>query len=685
MKILKISLENFRQFEEAEIYFGDGTANSTGKYDLVIGANTSGKSTFMASIMFAFHGSSELLSMNPDMVPNDAKFHNLESENYLGVAVTVDFTHGPANQEYRLRRYVRIQNKNGRPVRLEEQLTLVNTTTQDPVTPPERWVNRNFPKSLVRFLLFPGERAQNLLVSRNLEQIQHDIKALTELDRIEPLVQACESVMESIEVSLKRIPDKPALTRLIDKITGTSSELAKAQGEKNDTRAQLELLKTELRDLDSFLQSKAADVLRVHEIETHRSEIARITREQATAGSLLTKFVGEYGWLVVFGSKANEIYAAVGMDLLHENGHRQWPSALLNPILEQGICLCGRHLDDVSREWISGSIATEDNGHLIELQSLAQFGGDGFLNPVTAIEKLQELQKSSLDLSLALEDAKLALSKTLSQATSSSDESEIQKVSSRKIDIEDNLLPSAVEAARAAAERVSELEIRHTQLNEELSKLNATLGSEYLIIEQRTALRNVITSIQNDANNFKEDLRTEIQNSLQERLPEAFAQNNLLVHVTEDFKPKLYKFGAEYNMADGEVALLGFSYVAALYKAANEIGGKFGMQSNPVDFPIVLDAPFSLLGDHFIEIALEILSSSFSQIILMLRVSDSVNTIRAIGESQFRSVWQIRKYMQGNEPNKTVKFGPQYELPVIEFGSSSEGSRFVKLVDEWQI
>lgn len=639
----KIKLENFRQFLDTEVAF---RAASNGTHELIVASNTSGKSTLMAAVSFAFHGTTDLLKVNPDSLSNDEIFRSSGDGNEISTAVQIEFSHGNPTSEYSLRRYIKYTKEGLRETRISEELSLVNKTSGEKISPPQRWIDRNFPSGLSNFLLFPGERLKDFFKQEHLSRIEQDIKTLTGLDRIEPLLSVTRNLANQIDSNLKTIPGEIALRNLIEKQNGCQNQKILIEKQISECRTQIAQNEKELRDISQVLNSKSLESNELKKTTNLRDKFLDAQARVESALQKTSELTSELGWLALFKDSIPNVLKFTRHLQNEKQLGTSWPSANLVEIQEAGRCICGHLLNDEdgSCQKIASLIDTSQNlPNSFAYLSLLNFADGQSLSPAHAKDLWANNQKTLLQAGEDSEAAQLQLAELANSQLSGTETQRLQMQVQRQIDLQEEILPTSRDTLSKMQTSLLELEAELTEHTKALKSLEEAQTSESKLLKQRTALNNVAKSVAKDASDLRENVRVLIESDLSDVIPKAFDQPEIQVRLSRDFEIRLSKYGKAYAPSDGEVVVQGFAFITALYRAAKKVGNENGVAATDIEFPIILDAPFSNTGQTFIRRALKMLSESFPQVILLLKPNDATQVVDELGFTKFANVIQIQK------------------------------------------
>ena len=622
MKILRVSLQNFRQFASTEVNFD---VSNPLALNLVVATNEVGKSTLLNSIHFCFYGN---LLANPKddgtQLSNSQVFDRLADGEDTTIAVEIDFVHGSSENTFKIRRYVKTKKVVNKEVQIENELTLVNSTIGAKIQPAQPWVKRHVPASMLRFVLFSGERFEELVKESNLEQLGKDIKLLSGLDRIEPLIKACRNISEIIYDQARRKYPADERGKILESINGTKALLDTQKSQLEATKELLESRVSEKQNIDKFLSDKREAILAQRDIDDAKE---LLTNSQATLSVTLENqadFIGKFGWLSLFSGPVKLVMEKLSNDYSGEIDVEEVPRNFYQGVLEKGICICGRHLasEDGSAAAIRRLVQPESPlENPSAYRTLDAFSRVDALSPSQRGQQWRELNAASLECVVAIDSANEKLAETFAGLTLKVDPLLNENIQ-RKEALESEI-PEIERALNEQEEKSRELSSRIKDLELELERISSRDSVKDSLLAQRKALQRVQASIENDANHLDERVRNLTEENLKSVLPKVLGQSGLSVQLTKEYKVKLLRNNRPMNGSTGRDFLTTFALVKSLYKAAKQLQVENSAIASDLDFPLILDAGFSTLDLDFTKKALSILVGENQQIILLLRPQDA--------------------------------------------------------------
>lgn len=677
MKFQKLKLENFRQFRDASLDFG---ADAEG-FHLILGSNGAGKTTLLSAFYLALYGKS-LESISETLCTEDV-FDALADEETTHVAVNLEFTH--ENQNFFLRRYIKVRRSAGREVLTGDDLTLTNTSTGDQIPVPQRWINTKFPNNLAKFLLFPGEVLEHFFEPGKLDLLSNDIKTLAGLDKLEMLEAACSNVQTRIKQRLAAIPGDETLGRLISQNDGLQSVQKSIEQKISEEYSKLSDMRSELRSKNQYLddnRSKSLVVTRIDAAKRARDLALEELREHELEQTEFLRTFGYVAFTDTLGSKVKPMIEKMQTDGLFGG---VWPERVIAKILADGRCICGCDLQDVS-------------GHVGHFEALA--GNKSKLQfPEQYRDLLDALEGGSLDLNAvgnkwaAIVDKLLTTSEQVEVHTqnltvlqgelkSSGSDPLLAEYVARVVELEANI-PIQEEELRALREELNTNNESLEQVQKLMSAATSGQDDRGPLVRQQAALLRVINRIKSEAEALNDLLRAELINELTQKLPPVYDYADFDVSVSRDFAIRITRNGKEIPEAQGQTQLRAICTVAALNRLAKSHTLGNASDINAEDYPLVIDAGLSNLGESFQELALDYLKEGSSQVVLLLLPAHAATPLSHRGAGGFNSLARLHIYTTGHHPSSNEvleQVTSERRIVFRTYGAPSNETRIEELV-----
>ena len=606
MKLLRLRLENFRQFRgEQEINFAaDREQNVT----LIYGANGSGKTTLLNALTWVLYETLSEDFEQPEKLYNDGEWSSISEGSRMNVAVELEFEN--AGSTLTMRRSLAVRKVDGQAnveQKAEAGLTYIDETGRSVRSGnPDEQIRRILPDRLHSFFFFNGERIDHLAKASAYEEIEDAIKTILGLKVVEQAIKHLPSTAKKFEELL--------VTEGTDELKEIASEQisldqqVEAIGTKlEESKREAEHWQDELDDVSEKLRGSGP----VKEKQRQRDELVAEDRRTSEAideiRERINRLVRERG----FYAPALELFRSTSEQFADKREKRELPAPVkrdfIEALMDEGTCICGAPLEpgtsghDHVSEWKQRSGLPEIEERWNQLHAHAG----------VFITNREEMRR---DLKNLLSDRAKAMARQkhireqLSELSAELKNATIDDI-------------AALEGARIAAERNKEDEVRSQgrlerdlEGFEESRKELQTRMDRAERGEARAELaRRRLTVTQQALSTLKKifEIRTEqTRISLDERIKQVYGKITFKPNTPEvnpKFQLTLYKTGSGEPAAKstGENQILGLSFVGALAAVARErfeettkgsgapVGARGGI------YPIVMDAAFGTLDTNY--------------------------------------------------------------------------------------
>lgn len=611
MKINRIEFENFRNFKEkGSVEFStDGTAT------IIYGDNGAGKTTFHQLFRWIIYGKVSFNKTATDKLYNLDLERNADVNSQFEVYGKIDFEH--AGSEYSMKRTwvyektafeVKEKRKTFSITKKDENMDWVRLNN------PEEFVEQILPSGLSEYFFFDGERMIADLSVKGKDSAKSLKDALYLMLDLSVYDKAAEYIGRS---DLKTT----VLGSLFMEKTGlgTSNELVKA----GQQMEQAQNKRDRLEENNRILQEKVAE--REERIKTISEKIgsaksqkdyeAKRNEYKRMRDSYLKFAEKEY---VSFGEEMISTFPKFLMNTAIDRASKAIKSQsqkskiingvgkeLVDALLKEKYCLCGNEICEKERQKIEALYEYlpprgYDNLY-INFTDMARRWGKDYNR-----EKLESfIKNANNDLEQAREMDKM-----------------IQQIDEQMKENKqfENLV---VERARAE-EEIREFKVQQDGCVEELAiakrlvkKLEQTINDLSLSQKNNALLEEKIEIMNAVKEYFVEKLdeksshySAKLQNAIQDLLDKMLAAKRK-VYVSKDFALRVVDSNDDESKSEGQFATVSFAYIGGIFKILKDEE----ILTNK-EYPLVLDAPFSKLGDTPRQKVIDIIPEYAPQIIL---------------------------------------------------------------------
>lgn len=633
MLLKTLRMKNFRQYKgEQMLTF---STNNDKNVTVVLGKNTSGKTTLIQAFNWALYGKSNFETA--DFLLNLEIANDLKPNEVAQVEVVIELIHDGV--EYTIKRsqdYVCKSPGNVKPENAEVflqykmpdgQMGFIENSYDIKDT-----INKIFPEDLSNYFFFDGERITNL-GKNSLEgrkDITNAVKGVLGL-----------TALDNAIAHLKRGHKHSVIARLhndIDvegdeKLKSLKAEGAKCEEELNliiqkikDNEAAISYFKEKYEEFAQILRDNEKTAELQRKIEGNEASIRAYEDKKIEEINKITKEFSShapYFFMQPLLARAQEI---LDEEEYTDKGIPHIQSSTIDHILERGKCICGETIQkgDSKYEALSElkkylppeSIGVVVKNFLNDAKHYKRAGNEFF-------ERIDDYYKNLRQYRLEI-------------ATLMSENKYLSEQIKGKEDLEK--VKRAVDDYKA---KIKELRRENEELHTQKGKLSTELKiKKNEIIEQSSKTeRNrhiekclkYATCIADELEKYYKAEEDKIRRLLQERVNSIFEKmyhGERKLVIDQNYKYSLEtpgvneEFQEKADKSMGLETVTSFAFISGILELAREkvLDDQFGMESEP--YPLVMDAPFSNADEEHVERISAILPQIAEQVIMFIMHKD---------------------------------------------------------------
>ncbi len=575
---------------------------------VIHGENGSGKTNILNAIYWCLTDAFTPRFQDPELLINKAAVDDFLS---LDCWVELQFSHG--GQTFLARRTAIRRAKSDLEVRC----------TSDPamrVGPGQIFLDRIIPSTLARWFFFDAEAIGSLELGGS-QQLKVEIRRVLGFQLVDDLLvdlDACVEERKRKQSQRSASKSVPKIQEDIDRIAHIlpvhASKAEQLERELESAERSLQILEDKLRELP-----KSRPLLeRIRQLEQLKA--TRTTRRQELIDDE-SRVLGEFAPAVLLSPFSASFSEKLRVK---ENSGRlpaPFSDQLVDDILGDGLCICGRPVDSHSDEEMrilslkKSASSADFNGRvrLIQLLLLSVKNARG-----TFTERMERL---SID--------KQRNEQELAQFESEMDS---QKSALQSIDEE---TVQALEAERRAqkkkeldtAQELGGIGLKIKELQADLVRLKASRERELGSHQLNQSLVEEIRKLERLRDYVKKTLERQERSALNVLLIElnAILEKYLTKHYKASVEARTYGISLRdtenrpVGRSTGEEQVLKFAFVSTIVAlAAMKLQAKIDFMAEPTIAPLVLDAPFSALDPVYQSSVAANLAKQSSQLILLV-------------------------------------------------------------------
>ena len=619
MLIHNVKITNFR------CYYGTSslTFNSDGKITLIYGDSGYGKSSFLQFFRWMFYGDYYFGSNDDKPLFNIAAYNEFKTGENVEVSGQIDFEH--LGVSYRLNKTqlfsIAIRMNNSTLQKTDWKLQILG---EDGGYHPfagdlANKINSILPKELSKYFLLDGERSRDIVL--NSGELKKAIYSLFGIDAYNEAITHIGSRNAKFSVlghyagllaaNTTQMVGNMSITDMQEATQELYETIEEMKAKRKEVMATIEQKNARRDEIFKILGAVSSkgnieSLIKANQ-RTIKDNESKIITCQHNIGNLFYRSY-PYLFLAEIASKSSTVLRKKNLEYAsnYRNVFENLKKDLLKEIIEKNMCVCGRELDDESRNRINGIIDIMPPGsYVYEFGQFvskaknrikkAQTDTMGYESLTSTIAKLEEENRH-------LDDEIHEKLEELKRLNDSKDL--VEELEQIKLDIEKlNREKAGYEGKIAQKKQIYEMS--NKQLNAALknSKVSGQFAEKIEFFEQVADL----LKKERDAREIQ--VRATLNLCVREIFKKLTTQTELdadrIQFVNNDFSLRTT------YLTGGQLAVDVYSYVIGIIKALQECK----MDNN--ENPIIVDAPFAFTGNIQSEHIFKTLPTVSKQTILL--------------------------------------------------------------------
>lgn len=646
MLIHNVKITNFR------CYYGTSslTFNSDGKITLIYGDSGYGKSSFLQFFRWMFYGDYYFGSTDDKPLFNIAAYNECKTGESVEVSGQIDFEH--LGVSYRLNKTqlfsIAIRMNNSTLQKSDWKLQILG---EDGGYHPfagdlANKINSILPKELSKYFLLDGERSRDIVL--NSGELKKAIYSLFGIDAYNEAITHIGSRNAKFSVlghyagllaaNTTQMVGNMSITDMQEATQELYETIEDMKAKRKEVMATIEQKNARRDEIFKILGAVSSkgnieSLIKANQ-RTIKDNEAKIITCQHNIGNLFYRSY-PYLFLAEIASKSSTVLRKKNLEYAsnYRNVFENLKKDLLKEIIEKNMCVCGRELDDESRNRINGIIDIMPPGsYVYEFGQFvskaknrikkAQTDTMGYESLTSSIAKLEEENRH-------LDDEIHEKLEELKRLNDSKDL--VEELEQIKLDIEKlNREKAGYEGKIAQKKQIYEMS--NKQLNAALknSKVSGQFAEKIEFFEQ------VADLLKNERDAREIQVRAMLNLCVREIFKKLTTQTELdadkIQFVNNDFSLRTT------YLTGGQLAVDVYSYVIGIIKALQECK----MDNN--ENPIIVDAPFAFTGNIQSEHIFKTLPTVSKQTILLTLDLNKIKKL--LGETDLYEFYIIKNDSQ---------------------------------------
>lgn len=495
----------------------------------------------------------------------------------------------------------------------------------------EEVINELFPKNLSHYFLFDGERWSDVTVDGVKENIKDSVHILTGL-----------SAYQAAMNHLKDMGGNSVIRKFKDKIKGGGNIYDNLDNDRKRMEKEIEKQEEQIKNIDINIANYESKCRKIEQYleENKNTEVlqSRYKQLQVVKRSQSERELSDYKYLVnSFSAKAFMLFAepmieaSVKMVKSVAGERRDIPhmhQASIDYIIKTGKCICGHTITPDSPEFDNlmeqrNYLPPADIGSL-----LGEFERIGKRWNYAASDSVKEFKEAAQKVDDSLRDYE----ETCNQLSA------IEQQMNEEIDFAEKkrFLKNYRDEQQKLSRRKGELQGQINSCRNRITRLEDEMRHQEAKSEENKKWRARVNMAETIYNRMKTDFKDrervifmELNQQIQHNFERMFNARDKKIQLTEQYNIQmLYKadvgYREEKNLSEGEKIARNFAFIVTIMEYSRRKKAQKQLQNEIENdtLPIVLDGPFSKLGDENIRLIAKVLPEVSEQVIIFMLRKD---------------------------------------------------------------
>lgn len=644
MKIKRVEYQNFRNFKDA----GAINCSTDGKVTIIYGVNGAGKTTFHQLFQWIIYGSVRFNKTASEKMYNLELDRNAPVDSKFSVIGSIDFEH--AGVDYSMRREWVYQKTLFETKRLSKSFTVSKKESNDDwvrLPNPDEVIEQLLPSGLKDYFFFDGEsmiadlNAKGKDSALRLKEALYLMLDLSIYDKAVDYIGSTElktTVLGTLFLSKAAMGSSSELVTLGQRMESAQNSRDAQQERKEKLEHDID----ELRDRITQISEQIGEAKSQRDYEVKRNEcksfrdkyLELAKKEYAYFGEELISVFPKLMMSKVIEKASKKIKAqAEGSQLI--NGVNK---ELIDALLQEEVCICGNPLTEKEKEHLRKMYMYlpplgYDSLYRNFTDMAARWGKEYNREKIesyikNAIEDLENARK--MDEEIAKIDDRMQLDKQYEKL-----------VLERRKDEE--VIKSLTAQKDGCIEELNKAKLLVNKLKKEIDRLSSTVESNKIVdrkIEIMEAVKEYFERILKEKSQI---YSKKLENTIQSLL-DIMLEAKRKVNVGTDFSLRVSDSFDDESKSEGQFATVSFAYIGGIFKLLREeeiLANK--------EYPLVLDAPFSKLGDEPRQKVIDTIPEYAPQIIILSKdnlqdaFGDKIGRVYTIQSNEEQNVASIEE------------------------------------------
>lgn len=494
----------------------------------------------------------------------------------------------------------------------------------------DKVINELFPINLSHYFLFDGERWNDVSVGGVRENIKESVHILTGL-----------SAYQEAKWHLKEMGSNSVIRKFRGKISGSGAVYDNLVTEQKKLERGIENLKSDIKTLDINIQNyekKLAEIERFLEENKNTEELQKKQSHlNALCKSQKDRCMVNYKMFVnMMSEKAYMIFAEpmiqACLEMMKEAKveRRDIPhmrQATIDYIIKSGTCICGNPIKNNSREYF----ALMEQRNYLPPADIGSLLGEFEKTGNRWMRKGYEAQREITDCARQVEQSVGEYQDSYNRYR------DLQRQLDEHIDFSEKRKKQRFyrdEIHRFAKEkgekqgRIESYRKRIQSVENEMKSLEARDEQNRKWRERLELAEEIYEKIAKEFSVQEQKIFLELNQQIQKNFTRMFNAKDKKIELTDKYEIQmLYRtdvgYREEKNLSEGEKIARNFAFIVTIMEFSRKRKAEHsGIATASDTLPIVLDGPFSKLGDENIELIAKVLPEVSEQVIVFMLKKD---------------------------------------------------------------
>lgn len=660
MKLNRIILENFRQFEGKQVI----DLNTTEEQNIIVfhGANGAGKTTILSAFTWCLYGGelSNLPSTEEYLSKNI--FYKLEPNEEKEVKVTLMFQ--DKGKSYTVERSVIVKrNSDDTPEnRFKDPIVLRDDIEMNY---GNNGIEKVLSKELQDYFFFRGEGVKKLAEEEGSDKVKLGIRNIMKIDVYETLVSYLKDIKKEYIKELKEIASSTTTTLTTD------IELLTSKKEKLETTiSEIKHSLTTFNKKKTIIDDQLINIKAVEALVSEKQAFEKLIKEQNERKSELENeeklLISTRSYIALSSNLIQDT-----SEILKEKIRLGLPSGIknsfINRLIDEKKCICGTTFEEQDKCFIELKNFLNSNESESEIESILQDKLNVFIsnnsNPKKSfIIKYKELKKSIEEINSKLvenENKIVELDKKIGEDMPDN----YKELHENQKKLTDNIHEFG--AKRIALEKdLVQIKDELHQKEKELSAIQFEDSEQQKFQDRVSFCDESIVYLQSKIDSDTDEIKLKLSKIMNDLFKDILHKDREAV-IDDNFQLKIkeYVHGTQINAnkSDGEDQLVSLLFISSLVHLAKEFENSSSKLGGAGIYPVVIDAPFSDLDPDYAEAISKVLKKMAPQVILLMK-HDGWNLIESHISNDISNhyIIEINRPIKANQKQKEVKINGQY-------------------------